>query len=267
MKKLIIILLLFFSLSYSGYCADSMGIPLIIDELLINCGSVGDNSRELLENRYDKLGDDVKKRINEISVSDMKERFRAYCEAKRKIFNLKEGDEIDLEDFSWLYILDKYGWAEVTIPATADSVTISEIETGVSARVLPEFAFPLNSNKETAFIVPMKDDEFAIYGKGIKRDYVWRAVSSPSVESPSFFFPQSSSSGVVLIINSTPPEATIYFNKREYYKKTNTSCVRDPGVLKIIIRKEGYLDWEKEYKVVGGEKILIDAALTRVKSP
>lgn len=71
------------------------------------------------------------------------------------------------------------------------------------------------------------------------------------------------SRGCEIYVNSKPPQATVYFNGNEYYKQTNTSAVREPGLWEVIVHLAGYEEWREKQNLVAGESWTINALLIK----
>jgi len=87
--------------------------------------------------------------------------------------------------------------------------------------------------------------------------------TGPSLSDVVSFSTGGTSAGCEIYVNSEPSKATVYFDDREWYQKTKTSSVRDPGKLKVRIKLEGYNDWEQQRDLEAGESWTIEAQLKR----
>ncbi len=70
--------------------------------------------------------------------------------------------------------------------------------------------------------------------------------------------------GATIYVTSEPTDATVFFNDKEYYKKTNTACIRDAGIIHIRIERIGYHPWIRERSVPPGVTWNINAKLKKL---
>jgi len=73
----------------------------------------------------------------------------------------------------------------------------------------------------------------------------------------------TTSKGCEIFINSVPPKAAVYFNGKEWYARTNTSAVRDPGSWEVKVRLNGYKEWREQQNLLAGESWTINASLLK----
>jgi|GEM_PF-2119724 len=73
----------------------------------------------------------------------------------------------------------------------------------------------------------------------------------------------TTSRGCEIFINSKPKNANVFFNGRHYYRKTDTSAVRKPGLLEVKINLDGYQEWREKKKLGAGESWTINALLIK----
>ncbi len=67
--------------------------------------------------------------------------------------------------------------------------------------------------------------------------------------------------GCEIYVNSTPPKAAVFFNGKEWYRRTNTSAVHDPGSWEVTVRLKKYKDWRERRALQAGESWTINAVL------
>lgn len=67
--------------------------------------------------------------------------------------------------------------------------------------------------------------------------------------------------GTEIFISSHPSGAIIYFNGRQWYQRTNTSSVRDPGTYEVVLQRDGYKEWRDKRSLTPGDTWTIDVTL------
>ena len=63
----------------------------------------------------------------------------------------------------------------------------------------------------------------------------------------------------MLDVSSTPTQADVYVDER-FSGRTPSTIILKPGNYKIVIKKIGFVVWQKKFKLAGG-RILVDADL------
>jgi len=255
-----------------------MLIPVVYSEDLVQAGQIDSiaNNIEGIVNKFVEDGlfsNDAGKKLiakhNDLPIKtknslkkllgwQIKERLSNYADSKR-MFIGKVGNPLDnVNDFSWSYMSYDMEWALFTV-VSADSVTVNNIASGPVVVVSDGLGLFFGAKKEETIVVPMIENSFSVQATGATGDTLWYVENIG--KSKSVYFPLSYSEGVTLFINSDPVEADIYFNNKKYHKKTNTTCVRDPGKYTISIKKNAYKIWTKEYTFKKGGKYNLNVDL------
>ena len=69
--------------------------------------------------------------------------------------------------------------------------------------------------------------------------------------------------GCEVHVTSKPTQAKVYFNQRLWYQPTNTSVVRDPGALEVLVQLAGYKDYRVQQTLSAGQTWNINAPLVK----
>ncbi len=237
------------------------GVEAII-EWAVGQNLITKDAGQDLSLKYNELPEKTKDALEKVSDAQIKERFLNYAESKRTFLGSTAQPLDKVDDFNWQYLLYDVGWALFTV-VSSDAVSVNNIASGPTVMVSDGFDIFFKPEKEEKIVVPMLNNSFIVRATGATGDTVWYVEDvGPS---KSVYFPLSHSEGVVLLINSDPTGADIYFNNKKYYRKTNTTCVRDPGEYTVTIRKGNYKSWTKDYILKKGEQYSINAKLEKNK--
>ena len=214
-----------------------------------------DSAKSRILQQYENLPDKIKEDVAVFDEKQLQEQIEKYLSAKKVAGAPNTLSEKEVSDFSWYYVSHKTALAPVRITSPTDA-TINMVET---TGFYVSYQIDLEGGKATALVVPIKANSFSIHAKTVEGDLIWSATGATSAQLCSFWV--GPSSGCSVYVNSVPENATVYFNGMQYYQLTNTSSVRDPGLCKVVVKKDGYEDWVAEETLVQKQTWVIKAEL------
>jgi hypothetical protein len=167
----------------------------------------------------------------------------------------------DLGDFHWGYIARDTKYAPLRLESSEPAKLLTVESTGVAF----DFSVKSESIKPgTVILFPTAPGQeggnvSAAFELG-NRKALWSGdLTGGNVKVVS----ATTSRGCEIFINSTPTKATVYFNDKKWYERTNTSAVRDPGSWEVKMRLTGYKEHVDHRNLLAGESWTINALLTR----
>jgi PEGA domain len=160
-----------------------------------------------------------------------------------------------VRDFQWGYLARDLGYAPVRLE-TVKEAKLLRIE---SADGPYEFSSDYGNIRPGGPIVLPEMYMTATFSIDDKKAY-W--TGRPKVGTLQVV-PASTSRGCEIFVISNPSEATVLFNGKEWYARTNTSSVRDPGTWEVIVRRNGYKEWRSQRSLGPGESWTIEAMLSK----
>ncbi len=167
----------------------------------------------------------------------------------------------DLKDFHWGYIAknNKYSPIRLQSPKPARLVSVESMkdlyvfalkEPWIQPNavfLLPTAVDPMDPNVTVTFVI---DNAKA----------AWTGIPAHGRLT---VMVAGTSKGCEIYVNSVPIGAAVYFNKKEWHARTNTSSVRDPGTWEVILRLDGHREWRVERSLGAGQSWTIDARLVK----
>jgi hypothetical protein len=208
-------------------------------------------ARDYLLASYLSLNKDDRMTISRISPDVVTKRMGNYFSKKISGQGSKNLKKKDLIDFRWSYIAQDITLIEVKIE-TNDMDTLEEVYTG-------NLKINYNSTKmpvSRAIVVPLQGNSFSILGKtSSEKDMKLTATfEDASGELKGHFIFTSYYTPVCVVkIRTNPDGAEVFFNGHKYHKQTNINSSRDPGRLKVTLKKKGFRIWEEEKYMSIGE--------------
>jgi len=180
-----------------------------------------------------------------------------YLKEKSQIKELKFGFSIDeLNDFHWAYLASDIKFTAVQLKSVKASKLV-KIETHNSTYDFLGIEKPIQPGGP--FLMPIMPNINATFESGVQLS-MW--TGNPSLND--LFVPYASTKrGCEIHIKSIPDNATVFFNKKKWYRTTNTSAVHKPGTWKVTITLDGYKEWSQNRNLTPGETWSINASLIK----
>ncbi len=168
----------------------------------------------------------------------------------------------DVTDFHWGYIAHDVEFSPMRVVGPKSARLRSVESTGSS------YAFMRRGQEITpgeVFLLPTAarpaEADLAVTFELGNARMVW--TGRPAGGGPLTVMAARTSRGCEIFINSIPTGAIVYFNGKEWYTRTNTSSVRDPGTWEVTLRLDGYREWRQQRSFNGGDSWTINAVLVK----
>ncbi|HXF65696.1 MAG TPA: PEGA domain-containing protein [Burkholderiales bacterium] len=160
-------------------------------------------------------------------------------------------------DFHWGYLTREVSFAVARLDTPMEAKLL-RIE---SPAGLYDFAHAGQTIKHgMAFVMPA-GDLTATFDLGAKKA-IWTGNPSAGIVK---VVAARSNQGCEIFVKSKPSGAAVYFNGKEWYQRTDTSSVRDPGTWEVVVKLQGYRDWRGQRSVGAGESWTIDIAFSKLQ--
>jgi hypothetical protein len=212
--------------------------------------------------------------LTALTMQEANGRFLSYFSAKAAlrphVENTGSLSASDLADFSCDYLEADFNFAHAKIRASGPVRLVNLTSSGNAIDYTPlDVNARLAIHPDSTILVPLtasKGGTIAAQTSSGKLAY-WTGSFDKSATSGSpinvDLAVASTTAGSEIYINSRPEKATVYFGDKKWYRATNTSCVRDPGRLKVKISLEGYEDWVAERTLQAGDSWTINVDLKK----
>lgn len=167
----------------------------------------------------------------------------------------------DFGDFNWGYIVHDIGYLPLRLESSgpAKLLTLESVggryefsAKGISIKPGTVILFPTAPGQELAIV--SATFELA------NQKALW--TGSPAVGTLKIASAMTTR-GCEIFVNSNPPKAAVFFNGKEWYRRTNTSAVHDPGSWEVIVRLKRYRDWREQRDLEAGDSWTINALLVK----
>lgn len=185
-------------------------------------------------------------------------RLATYLQAKERANSLAKSPNNGFNDFSWGYMKKDLDFAPVRVEARK-GVRLSGVEvlgehysldTGISGD--ETIVLPQPKSPERPYVT-------AVFGTEAGKS-IWTGIP---LEGRISVPVAATTRGCEVQIRSRPVGAMVMLNRRQWYQPTNTSLVRDPGKLEVVVRLSGYKEWRSERTLAAGDSWAISAILQR----
>lgn len=165
------------------------------------------------------------------------------------------GPRMAVGDFHWGYLTHELSYAAARLEAPVDAMLVRvDFHSGL-------YEFSDSGQKirpGTALVMPAVDLT-ATFELG-NRKAVWTGNPAGGIVR---VVAASTNRGCEIFVRSKPSNAMVYFNGKEWYRRTDTSSVRDAGMWEVVVKLEGYKDWRQQQLLGAGESWTIDATLSK----
>lgn len=161
----------------------------------------------------------------------------------------------EVADFHWGYITNDLPYVPARLEAPTDAKLL-RIESPAG-----QYDFSNAGEKikpGMAFVIPAAEVT-ATFALGEKKA-IWTGNASTGIVKVTA---ASTNRGCEIFVRSKPSDATVYFNGKEWYQRTDTSSVRDSGTWEVVVRLKGYKEWRDRKQLTAGESWTIDATLSK----
>jgi len=218
------------------------------------------NVSEWLKADFRKTSESQSALVNDVYATvprqEIVKRLATYLQAEERANSLAESPKNRFSDFSWGYMKKDFDFAPVRVEARK-GVRLSGVEvlgehysldTGMSGN--QTIVLPQPNSPERPYVT-------AVFGTEVGQS-IWTGIPFEGrISVPA----AATTRGCEVRIGSRPTGAMIMLNGRQWYKPTNTSLVRDPGKLEVIVRLSGYREWRSERTLAAGDSWAISALL------
>ena len=264
-----------FLISTSGLSAQNDSLPDWVQQYFVERAASKGINIELgvFENMYDQfnaLQVDQKETIFSLPRNELESRLSIYLDVKFENNEQRMLKASNFQDFRWEYLAN-----DITLVGLRNETNYSVL---VDKIYFGDNEIPLRTkwNKEDGevFVIPCVKSDCRFSARSsfnsenqrlAKITYTNPAfnndgvIGSLDLSNDSFF----ETDGCIIKITTEPTGATVYFNKRKYYKTTAINSVRDPNTWEVEVRKGGYDIWREEKTLGSGETWEINIKLTK----
>jgi hypothetical protein len=168
----------------------------------------------------------------------------------------------DLKDFHWGYIQQKVRFFPAKLEGTAASIAaIASVEMGGVKYDFGREGQQLGNVDTVALPAPQSGVEYVTVAFDVgKAKALWTGLADAgSVE----VVRASSTAGCEIHVSSQPAGAKVYFNGKEWHRRTDTKSVRDPDEYEVLVRLPGFKDWQEKRKLAAGDSWVIKVRLKK----
>lgn len=184
-------------------------------------------------------------------------RLASYLSAKDVAAKANHDAQLDADDFHWAYVLSDLRYSTVKVEGKPRAV-LDEVELGGQKVSFLQGA-PMAGGK--VMVLPFEPStkglETAVFSTDSVRTLWTGYTSTEEIK----LMKAATTKGCEVFINSTPQKAEVLFNGRTWYQSTNTSAVRDPGEIEVVVRLKGFKEWRARKVLDAGESWAINAQL------
>lgn len=203
----------------------------------------------------------VKEIYATVPADDRVGRVAKYLTAKQGL-NATAATVSAVDDFHWGYLSKDFDYVPIVFGGKT-SAKLAEVEVFGSG----SFAFAgtgRDVKPAMKFLVPVVkssiDNGMTVAFDLGKHKAIWTGqADAGTIE----VVAASTSQGCEVHVTSKPTNAKVYFNQRLWYQPTNTSVVRVPGELDVLVQLEGYRDYRRKKMLSAGESWTINAPLVK----
>jgi hypothetical protein len=168
----------------------------------------------------------------------------------------------DLKDFHWGYIQQKVRFFPAKLEgAAARNAALRSVEMDGVSYDFGREGQKLGNVTTVALPAPQSGVEYVTLAFDVgNAKALWTGLADAgSVE----VFRASNTAGCEIHVSSQPTGAKVYFNGKEWHRRTDTKSVRDPAEYEVLVRAPGFKDWKEKRKLAAGDSWAIRVRLKK----
>lgn len=184
-------------------------------------------------------------------------RLASYLSAKDSAAKANRADHLDADDFHWSYVLQDLNYSAIKVYGEK-TTELAAVQ--LKGKQLNFFsATPIGASKFVVLAFEPRDQGVgtAVFYTD-KVQTLWTGYAGADEIKLS---KAATTRGCEVFVSSVPSKAEVLFNGARWYQSTNTSVVRDPGDLEVVVRLKGFKDWRSRKVLDAGASWRINAQL------